>query len=221
MNQEEKSRLSREFIIKAALIEFTKMGFEHASLNHICREYKISKGRFYHHFSSKDDLFLACCNWIYATANSLIQLDDLDIYSTLEEKLHLIFLARMQILVQNPYVAGLWFARNTPPPHLKKQVMEIRHASYDYASKLINYAFRQSGHFDPDKILIYQEMFVIASSRTQQKMLHDWNPADSAEQHQAQLAEAARRFDQIIHIFLYGILSQEEKKAEDNSISKN
>ncbi|MGN0543769.1 MAG: TetR/AcrR family transcriptional regulator [Acutalibacteraceae bacterium] len=61
MNQTEKTQRSIDMIINAAIPEFAEKGFEGAVLNDICRKNNISKGRLFHHFSGKGELYLACC----------------------------------------------------------------------------------------------------------------------------------------------------------------
>ena len=46
-------------IIKAARQNFAKKGFANTSMEDITKTAKVSKGGIYHHFESKDDLFLA------------------------------------------------------------------------------------------------------------------------------------------------------------------
>ena len=52
-------KATRDLIIKAADQLFYQNGFEHTSLAHIANEVKISKGNFYHHFKSKDEILNA------------------------------------------------------------------------------------------------------------------------------------------------------------------
>ena len=49
---------TQERILKSALNLFAEQGYEHTGVSQICRNAGISKGAFYHHFCSKDDLFL-------------------------------------------------------------------------------------------------------------------------------------------------------------------
>ena len=60
MKQEEKSALSREKILDAAMEEFARRGYAGASLNTVWEEKHISKGMIYHHFKDKDELYLLC-----------------------------------------------------------------------------------------------------------------------------------------------------------------
>ena len=48
----------KERLIEAAIVEFGQKSFENASVNAIIKEAKLSKGAFYHHFSSKEELYL-------------------------------------------------------------------------------------------------------------------------------------------------------------------
>ena len=59
MKQLEKTRITRDRIISAAMDEFGKSGYSGASLNNIC-EHGIPKGLIYHNFKGKDDLYLSC-----------------------------------------------------------------------------------------------------------------------------------------------------------------
>ena len=60
MNQKEKSQISKDKILNAAIAEFGTKTYENASLNNICNDNKISKGLIYHYFKNKDELFLKC-----------------------------------------------------------------------------------------------------------------------------------------------------------------
>lgn len=62
MKQEEKNRLSREKIINAGIEAFANNDFDKVSQNEFCRKYDISKGKLYHYYSSKEDLYYSCIN---------------------------------------------------------------------------------------------------------------------------------------------------------------
>lgn len=59
MKQEERTELTRKKIMKAAVEEFGRYGYEGGTIGRICRT-GISKGLIYHNFKDKDDLYLAC-----------------------------------------------------------------------------------------------------------------------------------------------------------------
>jgi AcrR family transcriptional regulator len=56
----------RDALIHAAIEEFARRGFDGASLNRILDAAGMSKGQLYHHFTSKEDLFLSLVDWSIA-----------------------------------------------------------------------------------------------------------------------------------------------------------
>jgi AcrR family transcriptional regulator len=54
-----RSKKTRSQIMNAAIEELSRKGYNAASVSDICREAGVSKGAFYHHFPSKQALFLA------------------------------------------------------------------------------------------------------------------------------------------------------------------
>ncbi len=53
-----RSQATRDAIVLSAQQNFAANGYDAASISQICRHAKISKGAFYHHFESKQVLFL-------------------------------------------------------------------------------------------------------------------------------------------------------------------
>lgn len=56
---QERSELTRAKIITAAAKQFSSSGFDHTAVTDICTEAGVSKGAFFHHFPTKQALFLA------------------------------------------------------------------------------------------------------------------------------------------------------------------
>jgi len=56
---QQRSEESRAHILSAAQKKFVSSGYDAASVNEICAEAGMSKGAFYHHFPSKQAVFLA------------------------------------------------------------------------------------------------------------------------------------------------------------------
>jgi TetR/AcrR family transcriptional regulator, transcriptional repressor for nem operon len=50
---------TREHIVEAADRLFYRQGYEHTSFSHIAQAVQISRGNFYHHFKSKDEILSA------------------------------------------------------------------------------------------------------------------------------------------------------------------
>jgi AcrR family transcriptional regulator len=69
MKQETRRKTSRENIINSASECFAKIGYEKTDVDKICRRANLTKGAFYYHFSSKQDLFLEILDqWINRVA---------------------------------------------------------------------------------------------------------------------------------------------------------
>jgi AcrR family transcriptional regulator len=65
MRSQRRAEETRTRIMQAAEICFASQGYDAAGLAEICRQAGVSKGAFYHHFASKQDLFLALLNvWL-------------------------------------------------------------------------------------------------------------------------------------------------------------
>lgn len=64
MKREEKNKKSINEILSAAVKLYAKAGSNDISVNELCRENNISKGKFYHYFSSKEELFEVTANYV-------------------------------------------------------------------------------------------------------------------------------------------------------------
>ncbi|RJP54379.1 MAG: TetR/AcrR family transcriptional regulator [Anaerolineaceae bacterium] len=56
---QQRSEETRSHILEAAVKQFSVHGFNKASVDSICEQAGVSKGAFYHHFRTKQDVFLA------------------------------------------------------------------------------------------------------------------------------------------------------------------
>ena len=67
-----RSEETRSRILESAIKLFSNQGFNKASVDDICAEAGISKGAFYHHFKSKQALFLALLDgWLQTIDNAI------------------------------------------------------------------------------------------------------------------------------------------------------
>ena len=70
---QQRSEETRARITEAAIKLFSHQGYNKASVDDICAEAGISKGAFYHHFKSKQDLFLALLDGWLQTIDQAIE----------------------------------------------------------------------------------------------------------------------------------------------------
>ena len=75
---QQRSEETRTKITEAAIKLFSSSGYNKASVDDICTEAGISKGAFYHHFKSKQELFMALLDgWLKAIDNTIEASKDL------------------------------------------------------------------------------------------------------------------------------------------------
>ena len=65
--------LTREKIINAADTLFYQQGFEHTSFSQIATQVKISRGNFYYHFKTKDDILIAVINQRLQNTSTMLE----------------------------------------------------------------------------------------------------------------------------------------------------
>jgi AcrR family transcriptional regulator len=69
---QQRSEETRSKIIESAIKLFSNSGYNTASVDDICKDAGISKGAFYHHFESKQALFLALLDgWLQTIDNAI------------------------------------------------------------------------------------------------------------------------------------------------------
>ena len=69
---QQRSEETRTRILESSIKLFSERGFNAASVDDICAEAEISKGAFYHHFGSKQALFLALLDgWLKTIDNAI------------------------------------------------------------------------------------------------------------------------------------------------------
>ncbi|HUE98980.1 MAG TPA: TetR/AcrR family transcriptional regulator [Anaerolineales bacterium] len=69
---QQRSEETRARILESAIKLFSTRGYNNASVDDICAETGISKGAFYHHFESKQTLFIALLDgWLQAIDNAI------------------------------------------------------------------------------------------------------------------------------------------------------
>lgn len=129
----EKSFERKDEVLQAALDEFILKSYDHASLNMIIQNSKISKGTFYYHFKNKEDLYLHLLK-------ESVQLK-WDFISKMTENNQLDF-AQMDLFDKFVYQAeiGIYFSKEYPKyDQLAKQFgKEVGQPIYEKALKALN-----------------------------------------------------------------------------------
>ena len=70
---QQRSEETRSHILEAAVKQFSVNGYNKASVDSICEQAGVSKGAFYHHFKTKQDVFLALLDGWLQTFDQAIE----------------------------------------------------------------------------------------------------------------------------------------------------
>ena len=127
MKREEKSAVSRQRILTAAMEEISRKGYEGASLSTLCAEKEISKGLIYHYFSGKDELYLLCVEQCFDAFTACLTQAAEALHGPAREKLGDYFDARLRFFAENPLYPGIFADAvfNTPPALAESVVSQL------------------------------------------------------------------------------------------------
>lgn len=129
MKREEKNALSRQRILDAAMEEFSRNGYDGASLNTVCAEKGISKGIIYHYFKDKDELYLLCVERCFDAFTAYLQNAAGSLAGSAQARLQGYFDARLRFFAGHPlYLALFADAAFHPPAALREEIAQCRQA---------------------------------------------------------------------------------------------
>ena len=161
MKKEEKTELTKERIINAAIEEFGTKGYTASSLYNICKNFNISKGLLYHNFENKDKLYLACISKCFLEVTKYLESQNFE--SDIQRYTEL----RFAFFSKYPLYARLFFEVVLQPPvNLINEINKIK-KGFDELNKKIYHSVLQSltlrdGVTEKDAMEYYelmQEMF--------------------------------------------------------------
>lgn len=216
MKQSEKTKNTRNKILKSAIVEFGEKGYDNSSINIICSKNNISKGLIYHNFKSKDELYLVvvkeCFNKLieYMKKGEYLQENT---WNNVEKAITL----RQEFFSQNANYRNIFFeAVLTPPSNLIEEIQAIKKELEDFNIKIFKGLLKdiklKEGITEEMAIsyfLIYQEMFNLYFEK---KTNISENLTEISSEHDLNLLP-------ILNIMLYGI-AKETNNNKKNSINK-
>ena len=206
MKQKEKSKISKEKILNAAIIEFGTKTYESASLNNICSDNNISKGLIYHNYKNKDELFLYCVRETFDALVNYLKDETFEDMS-LEESVKKYLDLRRNFFKENSHFSNIFFNIVLQPPvHLKKEIKVLKRELDDlnvgYYREFLGKVKLRKNVSEEEAIeyfCIFQEFF---NGYFQSKMyeLADFN---------ALIDEHEMKLNKILNIMLYGVIKEE------------
>ena len=127
MKREEKNALSQQRILEAAMEEFSRKGYEGASLSTACAEKGISKGIVYHHYKDKDELYLRCVQLCFDAVTAALRQTAQALEGPVEQRLRDYFDARLRFFGGHPLELGVFAdAVFRPAPALRERIADCR-----------------------------------------------------------------------------------------------
>lgn len=211
MKKEEKTRLTYEKIINAAMEEFGTKSYDTASLNAVCETHKISKGLIYHNFKNKDELYLCCVKICFREMMEYISKKEKKA-DTVSGSVQNFIRVRGEFFEKNPYYRNIFFnVLLQPPIHLLKELREIRRG-YDLyyrecCRELLGKIRLREGITDEtalECLIALQEMF---NGYFQSKSYEQRDFRSLIEDHELKIGE-------MLDIMLYGI-AKKPTEGED------
>lgn len=196
MKKEEKTQLTRERILQAAIKEFGANGYTGASINTIC-ETGISKGLLYHNFKNKDAVYLACIRVCFEKMTEY--LGKQDIGSDLQSYMN----ARFRFFREYENEARIFFETILQPPmHLHEEILELR-ADFDALNreiylKVLDTLKLRSGVTKEEALAYFSLMQMMSNGYFNGSACRDMSFADRMRAHEENLSK-------MLDFMLYGI----------------
>lgn len=202
MKKEEKTNLTRERILSAAMRAFGEAGYAGVSLNALLSENGISKGLMYHNFSGKEALYLACVDRCFRDLVAFLQAqparDGLGGY--LEY--------RFRYFTEHPMRARVFFeAMLRPPEGLEEKIRPLRATMADYNRRIYQETLeklRLRPGVTPRQAMEYFEII--------QQSFNGFfsSPAYDGKALGEMIAEHEGKLAKIMDFMLYGIAERQE-----------
>jgi len=139
LTQEEKGKETKLNILKSALECFSKKGYEETQVDEICQQAGVTKGAFYYHFATKQDILLLLLNqWMEKIGNLLndAKLESNDLLSAiinLPKKVKPVFLEDLNQIV----IFLEFYIKGINNPNLKEVVSKSYKDYLDFFSEII------------------------------------------------------------------------------------
>lgn len=201
MKKSEKTELTKEKILTAAVSEFGTKGYDNGSINNICKDNEISKGLIYHNFKNKDDIYLNCVE--YCLNKFIDFMEEQEVGDDLKNYMNL----RYHFFSENPLLSHIFFEAVLQPPkhlimyikNLKRNFDEFNLNTYKRALKKVKL---RSGVIEEEVIEYYSLMQEMFNSYFISSAYEHTSFSEVITDHETKLSK-------IIDFMLYGIAKEE------------
>lgn len=198
-------------ILRAALAEFAKCGYDQASTNDIIEKAGVAKGLLFHYFGSKKGLFLcvldACINKYRSEFDALL----LDLPADIFERITLFGKLKLKLSLREPEIHRLLTAAFAdPPPELKEEIMTRQKQLYsDYAPLMYRNAdlSRFRAGIDPQKAI---ELVMLVMDTLSEKYVNMYRVTKTES---LDLAPVLQEAETYLEMLKYGVYRRNEEET--------
>lgn len=211
MKREEKNALSQQRILEAAMEEFSRKGYEGASLSTVCAEKGISKGIVYHYYRDKDALYLRCVQQCFDALTAELRQAAQALAGPVEQRLRDYFDARLRFFAGHPLELGIFAdAVFRPVPALREQIADCRR-EFDALNIAVLTALLDSGTLRPGlsaeeiagDFRLYMDSFNL---RFRTALQEGRPPEEVLQEHEIQCHRQ-------LNVLLFGVLGEHHEKT--------
>lgn len=204
MKKQEKTEITKERIIQAAMQEFGNNGYKGTALNGICNHYDISKGLLYHNFTGKEELYLICVKRCFEALAEYLQnqKSELDIRTYLK--------VRFAYFAENPLDARIFFEAVLQPPQkleddIKNAKKPLDDLNRDIYKKALSKVELRAGVTMKDALKYYELI---------QEMLNSYfnSPASYGKDFDTIMEEHEDALEKTLDFILFGIAERGSDK---------
>lgn len=210
MKREEKNALSRQRILDAAMIEFSRNGYDAASMNTICAENEISKGIIYHYFKDKDELYLLCVGKCFNAVTDALEEAVSTLTGTAERRMREYFDARLRFFAENRTCLGIFAsAAFSPPETLVPEITKLRRRFDELNISVLTQLLQSEPLREGLSIEVVVRDFSMYMDYFNLHFKSELSARQSADE---LLKEHEERCHRQLHILLYGVLDQSNEQ---------
>lgn len=216
MTQEEHTKASRKLILELAIKEFATYGYKKASVNRICTEGNISKGRLFHHFKNKDDIFLSAARYDFEERAKHIESFTYPENANGVTVLQKYFRHKQEYFVLYPQRAVLaYIVSKAPPEHLKSECEELTKYYSEKTEIELEKLLRVLNPPVPEKhVPLMRKILKIASYYTYLENASTVNFSRDSEISEM-FEKTSKEFDEALQILVCGVLHQRDLENMD------
>lgn len=168
---QQRSEETKARILDAAVKRFSISGYNGASVDEICKEAGVSKGAFYHHFPSKQVVFLSLLNgWLGTIDTGLKAVRQETVPQTLMQMTSLLPLVFASADEHLPMFLEFWLQASRDEEVYKAMIAPYRYFS-DYFTSLIETGIAEGSLKETNPQVMAQAILSIATGTLLQGLL--------------------------------------------------